>query len=85
VRTKPVPGQNYQGVIGYRVHLGWRDALRVLFGAPVLIGLRLITPIPVPNIRTDATVLVGGKPAHRGTTFEVVDIPPGGNHAAPVA
>ena len=76
MRTKKVPGQNYQGVIGYRMTLGKADALRALFGAPLLLGIRLVTPIPIPGIRTDATLLVGGKPT-TGNRLAIVDIPPG--------
>ena len=81
MRTKKVPGQNYQGVIGYRIHLGWRNALKTLFGAPILLGLRLITPIPIPGIQTQANIMVGKKPALKGARLEIVDIPPGGNNA----
>ena len=77
-------GQNYQGVIGFRVNLGRWDAIRCLFGVPLMLGIRLITPIQVPGIQTRATLLIGGKPT-RGTTIEFVDIPPGANDAAPVA
>jgi hypothetical protein len=84
MRTKHVPGQNYQGVIGFRINLGPRDAIRCLFGQPLTLGIRLITPIRVPGIQTQATLLVGGKPA-RNTAVEFLDIPPGANDAAPVA
>jgi len=84
VKTKKW-GQNYQGVIGYRIHLGWRDAIRVAFGSPLMLGIRLITPIRVPGIQTQSNLLVGAKPARKGTAVEFVDIPPGANNAAPVA
>lgn len=77
------PGQNFQGIIGYRAHLGWRDRLLVLAGAPLMLGVRLVMKVPVPNIRTDATLLVRGKPAHKGTRLEVVDTPPGRPDAQP--
>ena len=84
MRTKArVPGQNFQGVIGYRIHLGWRDRLMVLVGAPLTLGMRIITPIPVPNIRTDARLLVAAAPARRGSSFEILDIPPGAHDAPP--
>ena len=77
------PGQNYQGFIGYRIHLGWGDRLRVLFGLPLLLGVRLLTPHRIPTIRTTATLLVGGHPAQVRSRLEVVDTPPGDAYAPP--
>lgn len=78
--TKRGPGQNYQGLIGYRARLGWRDRVRVALGAPLTIGVRLITAIPVPSLRTVSTLLVAGRPCPH-SRLEILDTPPGGNDA----
>ena len=68
-------GRAYTATLGYRIHLGWRDRLLALVGKPLLVGVRASTTIRV-QLRTDAALLVGGKPTHKGTTLEFVDTPP---------
>ena len=65
------PKQSFGGQMGYRIHLGWRDRLRVVMGASLLVSIRFASPIPIRGLRTVSSLLVGGGHPHKDTTMDV--------------